>query len=369
MTLRVVCLLPVVGQPRFAKRVAMMQSQGAEVRCLAFDRPYHKGRQPSCPVDTLGSVPHGRYVARFGVFFRSIVKIRKSIRHADVTYCFGLDMLLLCWVSALFTSSKLVLELGDLRYIQTADGLKSTLFRFFDRWLVKKASYVVFTARGYYENYYYDWLRVRLDCMIIENKLDIESAPTNLQLSESSGSPIVIGYFGLLRCDWSIRTLIDLADHHRGSLEVLIAGYWMLPHDLKKEVQSRPNITLLGEYRSPQDLPDLYGRADLVWACYAPIKTDDLKYKWARTNRFYEACAYRKPLIVRQGSGDSETVASHSIGLVTDALNGEDMVKEFQLLKRHDISTWENNMNKLPASVFLYTDEASTLYSALSRIA
>ena len=42
----------------------------------------------------------------------------------------------------------------------------------------------------------------------------------------------------------------------------------------------------------------VYGRIDLVWACYQPIGPDDWNLRWARPNRFYESCLFQKPLVL-----------------------------------------------------------------------
>ena len=49
-SLRVLFALQVVGQPRNSKRISMLQKAGFQVEAIAFERKYHKGRLPSCPV-------------------------------------------------------------------------------------------------------------------------------------------------------------------------------------------------------------------------------------------------------------------------------------------------------------------------------
>jgi len=365
--MNVLSLLPVVGQPRFARRIAMLQEQGAEVRGLAFDRPYHKGRPPDCRLDVLGEIPHGRYLLRMRVFLRSIGVIRRRIKEAEVVYAFGLDMLLLGWLASLFLNKPLVLEIGDIRAIQTTGGLKGRLFRGLDKWLVRRADLVVFTAEDFYRRYYQGWLGLRLNHRIIENKIDFPVTPVAPK-SLTDDDTLVIGYFGVLRCEWSVRALAALADAYPDRLHIKVAGFSLLPAALLEDLDRRDNVTVQGPYRSPGDLPGIYGEVDMIWASYAPIAADDWNLRWARTNRFYEACAFGRPLVTRQGSNDGKWVAEYDIGLTLDAVEPEQVVTRFQEVSPAVLRRWQENMRALPSSVFACTDEASSLHEAMREL-
>jgi len=365
--MNVLGLLPVVGQPRFAKRIAMLQEQGAEVHCLAFDRPYHKGRPPDCPLDVLGTIPHGRYVFRMRVFLRSIGVIRRRIKDADAVYAFGLDMLLLGWLASLFLNKPLVLEIGDIRAVQTADGIEGRLFRGLDKWLVRRAALVVFTAEDFYRCYYRDWLGLRLNHRVIENKIDFPVTRTGPEPPDDNDT-LVIGYFGVLRCEWSVRALAALADAYPERLRIKVAGFSLLPVALLDDLDRRANVSVQGPYRSPQDLPALYDSVDMIWASYAPIAVDDWNLRWARTNRFYEACAFARPLVARWGSNDGKWVTDYDIGLTLDALEPEQVLSRFRDVGPAALRRWEGNMRALSPSVFACTDEASSLHEAMRQL-
>ncbi len=365
--MNVLGLLPVVGQPRFAKRIAMMREQGAEVRCLAFERPYHKGRPPDCALEVLGRIPHGRYLFRLRVFLRSIGVIRRRIKDTDVVYAFGLDMLLLGWLASLFLNKPLVLEIGDIRAVQTAGGLKGRLFRVLDKWLVRRADLVVFTAEDFYRRYYQGWLGLRLNHRIIENKIDFPVTPTAPK-PLADGDTLVIGYFGVLRCEWSVHALAALADAYPDRLRIKVAGFSLLPAALLEDLDRRANVTVQGPYCSPRDLPALYGEVDMIWASYAPIAADDWNLRWARTNRFYEACAFGRPLVTRQGSNDGKWVAEYDIGLTLDAVEPDQVVTRFKEVSPAVLRRWQENMRALPSPVFACTDEASSLHEAMREL-
>lgn len=357
--MNVVCLLPVTGHPRYAKRISMLKAEGMQVSALAFERPYHKGRPADCPTEIIGRIPHGRYLYRLWVYFRARTLLRRRLRGADAVYCFGLDTLMLTRLALMGRNLPCFLEIGDVRDVQTDSGLSGKLFRALDRWLVRYARGAVFTAPDFYEVYYRQWLGETFPHQVIENKIDFEPAPVpTVPLSRDL---LRIGYFGLLRCVWSARALMEIADGLGERVHIRVAGYSMLPEDILNGLKARGNIDVEGPYQSPTDLPRLYGSVDMVWACYAPIQADDWNLRWARTNRFYEACAFGRPLITRAGSNDGQAVASLRIGLVLDCVEPDQAVEAIAGLSPEAISQWAANSRTLSMSVYAYTDEQARL--------
>ena len=132
--------------------------------------------------------------------------------------------------------------------------------------------------------YYREWLNSSVPAIVIENKLESKFADQILpraqraagrDCSGESRRRLRIGYFGGLRCEWSWNVLRDLAVARPDDIEIVLAGFPMSPKNLPDRVQEHGNIGYLGEYRSPQDLPSLYARIDLVWACYQHIGPQD----------------------------------------------------------------------------------------------
>jgi len=184
----------------------------------------------------------------------------------------------------------------------------------------------------------------------------------------ADGDTLVIGYFGVLRCEWSVRALAALADAYPDRLRIKVAGFSLLRAALLEDLDRRANVTVQGPYRSPRDLPALYGEVDMVWASYAPIAADDWNLRWARTNRFYEACAFGRPLVTRQGSNDGKWVAEYDIGLTLDAVEPEQAVARFKEVSPAVLRRWQENMRALPPSVFACTEEASSLHEAMREL-
>ncbi len=56
--INILSVLPLLGHPRDSKRIAMLQQAGFNVEAVAFERDYHTGRMPDCPVESLGKIPN-----------------------------------------------------------------------------------------------------------------------------------------------------------------------------------------------------------------------------------------------------------------------------------------------------------------------
>ncbi len=375
-SLRILTVLPVLGQPRDSKRIDMLVSLGFDVSVAAFNRAYHSGRVPSRPTQIIGTISHGKYLQRIGRLITALPKLRRAMRDRDIVYASSPDMALLAMIAGVFMGKKFILEVGDVREIQTAEGLKGRLVRIVDRVLTNRCSLLVVTAVGFLDNYYRNWLRSDVPAIVVENKIEASltsARPEAVRGNLPQGRPFIdrplrIGYFGLLRCQWTWDVLKAFALKHPKDVEIVMAGYPMEPADIAEQAKSIPNVIYSGEYKSPNDLPRLYGAVDLVWACYKFIGPRDWNLKWARPNRFYESCYFGRPLISRLGSSDSKEVDRLKIGFNIQTHEISDVVAELDSISAEMVEQWRSNSLTLPNSLFIYTDEGEKLKSHIAHL-
>lgn len=380
---RVLILLPLVGDPRDSKRIAMLQEAGLTVEALAFERDYHQGRMPSCSVTSLGRIPHGQYLRRVLRLLAALPVFRRALRRSDVAYASGADMALAGLVAGIGLGRPMVLEVGDIRAIQVAPGWKGALMRALDRWIARRSGLLVVTAPGFADGYYRDRLRVAIPSLVIENKLDAQVMPAHdvasaaksppLRAADGTRRPIRVGYFGVLRCDWSWNLLEAMATRHPDEITLVVAGYPMSPPDLVERAKALPNATYLGQYRSPQDLPSMYERVDVVWMCYPDPSLRDPEWRWAqeicRSNRFYESCYFRTPTIALAQGADGVEVARLGIGLVLRDPADASIIEAIRAISDADLDAWRERLAALPRAIFIYTDESERLGRAVMDLA
>jgi succinoglycan biosynthesis protein ExoL len=375
--MKILVLLPLLGHPRDSKRIAMLQEEGAEVVVSAFEREYHKGRLPNCEINTIGKLEHGKYLNRIFTFFNSIPKVRKHVRNSDIIYCSGPDMAYLAIIASIGLKKPVVLEIGDIREIQVKKSLIGTIYRKVDYYFTNKCALLVSTSNAFINEYYKKWIDVKVDAIIIENKVDyrLEKRPRNEQNDNnpealfSKNRPFKIGYFGLLRDLWSLEILESLAKSNEIYIEIVLAG---IPMDSTKTALNNlikyDSVSYLGEYKSPIDLPKLYNNVDMVWACYPEIREDDWNLKWARPNRFYESCFYGVPIFSRKGCQDAVEVSKFNIGMIVNETDANDVIERISKITVNDLNQWKKNMLELPQKVYLYTTESKELALKLEKI-
>lgn len=364
----VVFLLPVSSQPRYHKRIRGLQSAGLNVRALHFERTYFKGAGLPCPAKSLGSMAQGAYVSRMLRLTLALRKARRALRDADVVYAFGLDMAILAALATPRRRTSLVYELGDIRTAQLDRGLKGRLVRTLERWVVNRAREVVVTARGFAEGYLGPYLGMdSRRARVLENRLDLPIGQRPQPQVHVSSNPIVIGYFGLLRCEKSWQTLQELTRIVEGSIKIVARGYAF--GISLNDVGQNPHIHFGGEFVAPAELPDMYAAVDLVWGCYpAPESTAGGNWQWARTNRFYESCYFKRPLITLAGTDEARVVEAHGIGIAVDLSDPSSAARSLYAQLINSLERWQRNAAAVPDAVCVYTDEHEQLASSICRL-
>lgn len=372
---KILSVLSVIGHPRDSKRISMISELNYKIEAVAFERDYHKGRLPECDVIFLGKISHGKYLNRIFKMILALPKIRKAVKKNDLIYASGLDMAAMSLIARIGLKKPLIVEIGDIREIQVQKGLKGSIVRWFDKKIVNSSSLIVVTSPPFLNIYYRQWIGTTTKGLIIENKLEgnflgneyidkIDNDNLNFETK-----PFRIGYFGLLRDEWSLKVLKAWALSNPDKIEIVLAGLPM-EHNIEtiENMIKINNIKYMGQYKSPQDLPKIYGSVDMVWACYPAIHPDDWNLKWARPNRFYESCFFQKPTFTRSGCQDAIDVIKFDIGKIIEGNEIEEVVSVLNTIKINDLLKWKENMKKLPDSVYIYTSESSDLNNAIEEI-
>ena len=85
--------------------------------------------------------------------------MRRAIQRNDIVYASGQDVAFMALIAGLGLAKPVILEVGDIRELQVAPGLKGRLVRIVDKYCVNACSLLVATAPGFIDTYYRKWLK------------------------------------------------------------------------------------------------------------------------------------------------------------------------------------------------------------------
>lgn len=348
-----------------------MSESGCSYRFIGFTRNNYPSATDGVEVTILGLLAHRRYISRMVSLLRSLPRIRREARRSDVVYCFSLDALLIGRIASLLIHRPIVYQVQDVRSILIGDQLKNKLFRCIERRLLRCTGHLVVSSQAYYEHHFkvnYGLKRSRVS--VVENKLELAPASTDkpAQHSRTRHQTITIGYFGILRCPRSWKVLTTAVQRQSERIQLLVRGKPSGIPGFLDDVDQSQSIRYGGTYRDPDELAALYGPVDLVWAAYPYSYGKRGNWEWARTVRFYEACAHNRPVVVQAGTEDARVVLEHNIGMVLDLSDVNRAVNELLSITTDRVTEWRHNLEELPREMFVHSDEYQRLRVKLVQL-
>lgn len=367
---KILCISPISIEPVISQRIQMLREADFDVEIITFENNYYPGQPLDHLVQSLGRLYFKSYYLRVFETIALAPKIRAAIRRNDIVYAFYLEMVILSLLAGMGLAKPTVLEIHDIKRHQVAHGLKGQLIRLIDRFTITKCNLSVLTTRNYH-NYYRDILNIRTPTLIIENKVDksFSAAIRRKGILSLSGKPfekrpLRIGYFGFIKDEWSLHVVECLTTTCK-RFEIVIAGS-VSPniHRFDRFLERNPNVEYRGAYNAPEDLPELYGSVDMTLVCYSPV----IPFCWAQSNRYYQSCLFRRPMIVRAGTGDANEVSRHQIGLVIVDNNVEKAANSIRDVTIGNLKFWQANLAALPLAVSTQTNKGELLGNQLKEL-
>lgn len=369
---RILIFTTAVGHTTFRKTADMLSKEGAKIHIIGFTRGNYPFNQKlsDIEIESLGKLEHGNYLRRIFVLLGFLFRLRRRAQDYDIIYTFTLDTLLISRISLLFKKKTYIYHIQDIRSIFFGNSLKSRLARFLEGKLLRKVSVLVVSSKDYFTGYFakrYGFPNSRV--VVIENKLPRQFDITERDKKLSLANPkITIGYFGVMRCIRSWEILKNFTVNNSDNFYLYLRGKPMAVPDISEQISTLDNIVYDGLYKSPDELVDLYSRVDIVWAAYPYTGVEEGNWKYARTIRFYEACAFQKPVIVQKGTPQAKDVERYNIGLVLDM---NDIAAAIKCLKESitpaQISQWKENLAYVPREVYVHGHEYRELLAAIEQ--
>lgn len=295
-----------LDDPSIWRRVEMLRRGGAQVRVAGFRRG--DGALPETVI-TLGRTSNGRMVQRVRAIAAAWPRIARRIpapqgANTEVILARNLEMLALgARLAASRTGdTRLVYELLDIHGMMLGQGRAARILRRVEASLLRRTDLTVVSSPAFLRHYLDAYGQPATAMLLVENKpFALDPVEPVVSAPWVSG-PLTIGWFGMLRCRWSLEVLDQLTRAHPGRFRVIMRGRPALDvmGDFHDAIAANPDLSFEGPYRWPDDLPEIYGQVHLAWLIdrYQAGENSD----WLLPNRLYEGCLNGAVPIVLAGT-------------------------------------------------------------------
>lgn len=321
----------------------------------------------------LGTIADRQYVSRIVKLCRALVLVvrnKRIFRAADRLYARNLDMALLALAARflLRTNASLTYEVLDIAPILQGSGIKSRVARSLEQYVLNACDELVVSSPGFLKGYFSAVQNYSGRCWLIENKLSPhqveghETSRSESAIKKPVSQPWRLGWFGTLRSEESLRTLVSAAELLAGELLVDIWGIFKaIPRDRAIEIINESMyVNYHGAYAAATDLPNLYGSVDFMW-CGDVGTINEFNDRLLLPNRLYEAAYFAVPLIAVRGNETACRIDESKLGWVLPDASAESIVSFFKSLNESDYSTKVGDMLAHPEERFVESDEIEAL--------
>ena len=263
--------------PTLILRVRSFLRAGIDLTAFTFRRhKFNTDYEPEWHNVHLGDTVDRKYIYRLPSLIKGLFRITKHrgvLRAADFIYARNMDLLYLGllarWISR--SRAKLVYEVEDVQEVFFKNTFAGTIFRRLEAWALKRTDLLVSLSPGFIHGYFEPVHNYSGPSFVLENKIqlgDCDETPTEAgAVWEAQQDRWVIGWFGTLRCQKSMKFLEEIASSLGDRVEIYTRGY---PTETGLEsyleiVERHPNWVYEGEYTIPDDLEEIYGRVHFSW--------------------------------------------------------------------------------------------------------
>lgn len=366
--MRVIYLAHDLDDSAIWRRVDMLRLGGAEVTLAGFRRG--EGPLPG-PAMVLGHTQNGRFGARALAVWRAAFSRDLSRLGADgvpdVILARNIEMLALAvQLARRWRSARVVYELLDVHRLLLGHGALSRALRAIEARLLRRTNLVLISSPGFQRHYLVPYSRPVTDLLLVENK-PLPTQRGRAPAKQGEDMPIQIGWFGVLRCAWSLATLDAVTRAAPGRYRVHLRGRPALDvvpgfHDT---VAANPDLIFHGHYRSPDDLAAIYAEVDLAWLIdrYEAGGNSD----WLLPNRLYEGCLNGAIPLALSGTETAARLAALGVGVVVPDPTAHAVGDALAALDRPQLNALRRSVLRHPRATWeVSVDECQTLVQRLA---
>lgn len=338
---KIVFIAMALSQPRCIKRVISFKERGFECQVFGYDRgKYDINSYPEdVSVTNLGRLEDNKYFWKSIKVFRDIVRIKKA-NHSKGTIFYAFGFFQALYLKLL--GERYIYEISDILYAYPKFRRFVKPLKALDKRVINGSLATVMTSGGFYS-----WFGVESPkVFVIPNKVSPLLQRPSLNLSFEKTGKLTFGFVGSLRYK-SITLFAEVVGESFPEYEFHFWGGTTEKSlaKCKQLTDSFNNIHYHGPFRSPQDLPKIYGSFDITIACY---QVASLNEKIAEPNKLYESLFFCKPIVVSDGLYLSDRVRELDCGFCVNPDSKEtihDFISSLTIERVKQIAIIESNLD------------------------
>jgi succinoglycan biosynthesis protein ExoL len=282
----------------------------------------------------------------------------QALRSADIWIARNLDMLIVAGAAhtAIGARGRLIYECLDIHAKLHGDGVEARMLRGVERALLKRCAGLIVSSPGFMREYF-DLRHPGLaKVYLLENRLahGLKLPPRpSAESPRSATGPLQIGWFGVLRCPRSLPLLRAAAAKARGKLEATLRGTVSRPDlpSFDADVTDQPNLSYRGPYRFPDDLAQIYGGIDLIWA--GDFHDPGANSRWLLPNRLYEGGYFGAVPVAPKDSETGRWLETHALGFTLPEPLEQTLPAFLQAITPAEIAAARAKLLAAPTSLFV----------------
>ncbi len=344
------------------RRADMLQMGGARVTVAGFRR--RSGALPG-PALVLGQTYNARMLQRAVSVLKQRVQLRSAfsgMQKPDAILCRNLEMLALAvqlrrmWGAG--DPIPLVYEVLDIHRLMVGPSAQARALRWIERRLCRDVDRIIVSSPAFQRAYFDAAQHCAVPILLVENKVvaaDVAVDPYTQHTPAPVPGPLRIGWFGILRCSFSLHSFDSLTRAEPGKYEVVLRGRPALDElpDFHKIVENNPDMVFYGPYTYPDDLADIYGAVDLAWL--VDQYDTGQNSTWLLPNRLYESGLTRVPPIALAGTETAHRLIDLGIGLTLDKADPATVARVLRRVTPASLDCLQRAQMAVPADVWRAT--------------
>lgn len=357
------------------RRADMLRTGGAEVTLAGFRRG--SGALPG-DAFVLGQTQNARMLKRAVSVLCQRLRLRQHFAHLpppDAILCRNLEMLALAVPLRRLLQSgnqiSLVYEVLDIHRLLIGPTWTARSLRWVERRLSRNMDRLIVSSPAFLRAYFEAYGQSNAPALLVENKVMASELtvvdPDRPAAPPDPSEPLRIGWFGILRCRFSLDCLDALTRARPGRYRVILRGRPALDSlsDFHRVVEANPDLTFQGPYSYPDDLARIYGDVNVAWLVdqYDTGRNSD----WLLPNRLYESGLNRVPPIALDGTEIAARMRDLGIGLVQQKADVPTVVATLDALDTQALARLQKAQNAVERQAWVASKEdALALVSAIA---